>query len=101
MVQGMEQEIPYAEPVVWMVLDGCGVLLTGSAETDTPFRRGDTILLPAELRDVRVRTDENCAWLEITLPAPSDLAEFDRPTAEELRSPDSHIQVGIERKPSA
>ncbi len=99
MVQGMEQEIPYAEPVVWMVLDGCGVLLTGSAETDTPFQRGDTILLPAELRDVRVRTDDDCAWLEITIPTPSDLAEFERPTKEELRSPDSHIQVGIERKP--
>lgn len=101
MVQGMVQEIPYAEPVVWMMLEGTGAVLTGSSETDTPFRRGDTILLPAALRDPRVRTDEDCAWLEITLPAPSDLAQYERPTSEELRNPASHIDVGIERKPRA
>jgi mannose-6-phosphate isomerase len=84
MVQGLDQEMPYAEPVVWMVLEGRGAVRYDSGRRELSFGRGDTVLLPAALRDGRVVTTEDCVWLEITLPAPSEPPERDtsRRTAE-------------------
>jgi len=73
MVQGVDQEIPYAEPVVWMVLEGRGAVVYGAERTRLPFKRGDTLLLPAALPAARLLTEEDCAWLEVTLPASSNL----------------------------
>lgn len=103
MVRGTEQDIPYAEPVVWMVLKGAGAVQTRSSNEELKFTRGDTVLLPAALRDARVRIDEDCAWLEITLPSPSDLADLDQPSRQALRESDPSagdkpFQIGIERK---
>ncbi len=85
----LEQEIPYVEPVCWIVLDGRGEILYGpgagsSAGTGMesgaapgvhgdmpgrlPFSRGDVIIVPAGLKNGRVRTLTDCGWLEVTLP---------------------------------
>jgi mannose-6-phosphate isomerase len=75
---GMEQEIPYAELVVWIVLEGGGEILHGKGGVET-FSRGEVIVLPAGLEKPRLRTREDCTWLEVTVPVASDLAEFERP----------------------
>jgi mannose-6-phosphate isomerase len=83
-VADVEQDIPYAEPVCWIVLEGRGEILhAGGAEQ---FSRGDVVLLPAGLRQGRLRTMEACTWLEVTLPVPSDLAGLPHPGPEQLRA---------------
>ncbi|MEE8170818.1 MAG: type I phosphomannose isomerase catalytic subunit [Phycisphaerae bacterium] len=99
--QGMEQDIPYAELVIWIVLEGRGAVRYDGGDA-LPFKRGDVIVLPAALKGGRVRTDADCVWLEVTIPAPSDLADYNRPPPDELRHdatgrPEGVVQLGIER----
>ncbi|MCC7293999.1 MAG: class I mannose-6-phosphate isomerase [Phycisphaerales bacterium] len=88
MVDGVEQDIPYDEMVTWMVLSGRGEASCrwGADRVTIPFSRGDTLLLPAGMKEARVRTDDDCSWLEITVPIRSDLAEYARPDRESLRA---------------
>jgi mannose-6-phosphate isomerase len=70
MVQDYQQDIPYSEPVVWIVLEGQGVIqcdAPGAAAT-TAFTRGDTLLLPAATKNAKVKTITDCAWLEARMP---------------------------------
>lgn len=67
MVQDYEQDIPYSEPVVWIVLEGQGVIQC-EGTGPTAFTKGDTILLPAGMKKGKVRTITDCAWLEAKLP---------------------------------
>ena len=68
MVEGMDQEIPYAELVIWMVLDGHGTITYDGGSEKQPFKRGDTVVLPAALEGARLVTQADCTWLEITVP---------------------------------
>lgn len=83
----LEQEIPYAEPVVWFVLKGSGAILFGAGK-EQAFNAGDCLLLPANLPDGKLRTNVDCDWLEVTMPTASDLAEFARPDATQLQARD-------------
>lgn len=74
----IEQEIPYAEPVCWVVLEGRGEVCYGK-DNSQPFGKGDVLILPAALRDGRLKTHTDCHWLEVTIPAESDLAAYPRP----------------------
>jgi len=67
MVQDFEQEIPYAEPVVIMVLEGQGVI-TWDGAGPTAFAKGDTLLLPAGMKGGKIKTITDAAWLEAKLP---------------------------------
>ena len=77
MNEGYEQEIPYDQPTVWMVLEGEGeITLPGrhaasNDPTTTPFKRGETLLIPAHLGGGRVALHGNTTWLEITFPQTS------------------------------
>lgn len=84
MVAGVEQMIPYEEMVIWMVLEGSGVVKY-PAGPDLEFRSGDTVLLPAALKDARVATHDRAMWLEVSVPIPSSLAGYDRPDRASLR----------------
>ncbi len=84
-VEGMQMEIPYAELVVWVVLAGRGTIRHIGGEQ--VFKTGDVVVLPAALRDGRLTTETDCNWLEVTIPVASDLADFQRPGAAELREP--------------
>ena len=64
---GYEQEIPYNQPVVWMILEGGGHI-TGPDIPETPFSRGQTWLIPAALNEARVHLDDDTAWLDVTFP---------------------------------
>jgi mannose-6-phosphate isomerase len=67
MAEGYEQEVPYNETAVWMVLEGSGRIALGDLD-DVPFSRGQTLLLPAKMNEPRVKLDADTVWLEITFP---------------------------------
>ncbi|MFQ5590476.1 MAG: type I phosphomannose isomerase catalytic subunit [Phycisphaerae bacterium] len=79
---GAEQRIPAGEFSIWMVLQGTGAITYASSEhgrnASVPFGVGDTILLPAGLKQARVQPAADCTWLEIGYPIPSSLAPTDR-----------------------
>jgi mannose-6-phosphate isomerase len=68
MSEGVEQAVPYRDPVVWMVLDGQAEVRVGGHAVPTRVHKGDTLLLPAGLIDPVVKTLADCVWLEVTFP---------------------------------
>jgi len=82
MAAGVEQVIPYEEMVIWIVLEGSGSIACDGVGEAIPFRVGDTVLLPAGMRDARLRTQERCLWLEVSVPVASSLSGFERPSRE-------------------
>jgi mannose-6-phosphate isomerase len=87
MVEGTQQRIPYAEPVVWIVLDGTGEIEWRKGADPIRFSKGSVVLLPAALRDAEVLITAPTKWLEVSIPVVSDLAGFERPSPEALRPP--------------
>lgn len=69
MTEGVDQDIPYEQLVVWMVLEGSGVITFDGGRSQMEFARGDTVVLPAGLADGRLAVKADCAWLEVTLPS--------------------------------
>jgi mannose-6-phosphate isomerase len=66
--EGVDEPIPYDQPVVWMMLEGTAqITVTGVAEPTT-VTRGQTVLLPASMKDARLKTLSDCTWLEVTFP---------------------------------
>lgn len=82
MTGGVEMEIPYADLVIWIVLEGRGQIrykggrVGAVSDRDPPlaFKFGDVVLLPAALREAVLKTDDDCLWLEITIPGRGELA---------------------------
>ncbi len=68
MVQSYEQELPYDQPAVWIVLEGAGRIDPGNGAAPVLFRGGQTLLVPAEMTDARVVLDQDTIWLEVTFP---------------------------------
>ena len=66
--EGVEQPVPYQDPVVWMVLDGKAELRV-DGQPPVAVAKGDTVLLPAKLAHPVLRTLSDCVWLEVTFPA--------------------------------
>ena len=71
MGQGYEQEVPYDQPAVWMVLEGKGMLMPGNDAPSVPFATGDTLLVPAHMDQTRVKLEADTVWLEVTFPQAS------------------------------
>ena len=67
MSEGYEQEIPYDQPVVWIVLEGKGKITTAD-KMQVPFQRGQTMLVPANMNDARVSLAADTVWLEVSFP---------------------------------
>ncbi|HEY7118579.1 MAG TPA: type I phosphomannose isomerase catalytic subunit [Tepidisphaeraceae bacterium] len=67
-VEGVEQAIPYDQPVVWMMLEGQAQVRVDGLKEPLSLTKGDTILLPARMRDPVIKTLSDCAWLEVTFP---------------------------------
>jgi len=65
--EGVDEAVPYDEPVVWMMMEGRAELRTKSGEF-TSITRGETILLPAAMKEPRIKTLSDCVWLEVTFP---------------------------------
>jgi mannose-6-phosphate isomerase len=68
MKAGIDEPLPYQQPVVWTMLEGeADVSVKGLAEPVT-IARGETVLLPARMNDPRIKTVSECVWLEVTFP---------------------------------
>jgi mannose-6-phosphate isomerase len=68
MSEGVEEPVPYDQPVVWMMLEGkCEVRVDGVADVTT-IGRGDSVLLPAAMKNPVIKTLADCVWLEVTFP---------------------------------
>lgn len=86
MREGTRRDIPHAEPVVWMMLEGDGQIEWKGGKP-LPFTKGNVVLLPAALPEGFVSISHDAQWLEVTVPVPSDLAGYDRPPREQQPQP--------------
>lgn len=101
MVEGVEQALPYAEMVIWIVLEGSGEVSCAGSADPVRFSAGDTVVLPAGLNEGRVLTKEVCLWLEVSIPIASSLAGFDRPPPEPHGAPvprSPFVQIDVPKK---
>jgi mannose-6-phosphate isomerase len=66
--EGVEQLVPYKEPVVWIMLQGMAQVKVDGYADPTVIRKGDTVVLPAAMKNPVLRTLSDCVWLEVTFP---------------------------------
>jgi mannose-6-phosphate isomerase len=85
MAEGVEQPIPYAELVVWMVIEGRGSVRCRGLEEPLSFKVGDTVVLPAGLKDGHLKAESDLVWLEVTLPVRGESGSVPKLGADALR----------------
>lgn len=66
--EGVEEPVPYDWPVVWVVLEGQAEVKVDDVAEPTKMGRGDTVLLPAAMKNPILKTLSDCVWLEVTFP---------------------------------
>jgi len=96
MVEGVEMQVPHAELVVWIVLEGKGSIACDGVSAPLEFRRGETVVLPAGMKRGRVRTLDRCLWLEVTVPVGSDLSGFTHPDPAAFSMPQANRYVPLQ-----
>ncbi len=72
-IEGVEEPVPYDQPVVWIMLDGEAELRVADLKNPVRFERGETLLLPASMRNPTIKTLSDCQWLEVTFPTPPQI----------------------------
>jgi mannose-6-phosphate isomerase-like protein (cupin superfamily) len=70
--EGVEEPVPYDEPVIWMMLEGEAQIKVDGVKEPTRFKAGETILLPAGMKNPVIKTLTDCVWLEVTFPNTAD-----------------------------
>jgi mannose-6-phosphate isomerase len=75
-VEGVEEPVPYDEPVVWMMLEGTAEVRVAGIKEPIRFGRGETILLPAQMKNPVIKTLSDCVWLEVTFPTSAASGEL-------------------------
>ena len=73
MTEGVEEPVPYDEPVVWIMLEGEASVRVDGIKEPTRFKRGDTVLLPASMKNPVIKTISDCVWLEVTFPTKAEI----------------------------
>lgn len=68
MTEGVEEPVPYDEPVIWMMLEGSAQIKVDGISEPTTLSKGETVLLPAQMNNPVIKTTSDCVWLEVTLP---------------------------------
>lgn len=71
MTEGVEEPVPYDEPVVWMMLQGRASVRVAGVTEPTTVTAGETVLLPAAMDGPIIKTETDCVWLEVTFPTKS------------------------------
>ncbi len=66
--EGVQQPVPYDQPVVWMMLQGEAQVKVDDVPQPTRFKRGETVLIPAKTKNAVLKTLSDCVWLEVTFP---------------------------------
>jgi mannose-6-phosphate isomerase len=72
-VEGVEEAVPYDQPVVWMMLEGTAQIKVDDVREPVTLARGDTVLLPARMKNPMIKTTSPCVWLEVTFPTRGDV----------------------------
>ena len=72
-VEGVEEPVPYDQPVVWVMLEGEAEVRVADLAEPVHFKRGETVLLPAQMKQPRIKTISDCHWLEVTFPNKPDV----------------------------
>lgn len=67
--EGIEQAIPYNHPVVWIMLEGRAEVRVEGLRDSILIAKGETVLLPAEMKNPTLKTVSDCVWLEVTFPS--------------------------------
>jgi mannose-6-phosphate isomerase len=67
--EGVEQPVPYKEPVVWMMLEGEAQIKVDGIAEPTLIKKGQTVLLPAAMKNPVLKTLKDSVWLEVTFPS--------------------------------
>ncbi len=67
--EGVEQAVPYNEPVIWMMLQGTAEVKVDGYTEPTTVKKGETLLLPASMKNAKLKTLSDCVWLEVTFPS--------------------------------
>ena len=73
MTEGIEESVPYDQPVVWMVLEGSAEVRVDGMKEPVRFTKGETVLLPAEMKNPIIKTASDCVWLEVTFPTAAEV----------------------------
>jgi mannose-6-phosphate isomerase-like protein (cupin superfamily) len=68
MTEGVEEAVPYDEPVVWIMLQGQAQVKVKDIADPVSISRGETVLLPAGMNQPVIKTLSDCVWLEVTFP---------------------------------
>ncbi len=63
LIGGQEQMLVDAQPIVLIATEGQGVITCDDAGP-TAFTRGDTLLIPANIKNGRIKAIADCGWLE-------------------------------------
>jgi mannose-6-phosphate isomerase len=69
MTEGVEEPVPYDQPVVWMMLSGEAQIRVSDLKEPVTITRGETVLLPAQMNKPIIKTTADCQWLEVTFPS--------------------------------
>ncbi len=101
MMDGVEMEIPYADMVIWIVLEGRGSITCEGLSEPQTFGAGETVVIPAGLKKGRVAAHANSMWLEVSVPIASSLEGFDRPHRRSLREGGGYVSIQLPYGPSS
>jgi mannose-6-phosphate isomerase len=66
--EGVQQPIPYDQPVVWIFLEGSVKVATEGTPGPTTIKPGQVVLLPAGMQKPVMSTLADSVWLEVTFP---------------------------------
>ena len=72
-VEGVEEAVPYDQPVVWMMLEGRAQIRVDGMKEPVEFQKGETLLLPAQMKNPVIKTLDACQWLEVTFPTGKEI----------------------------
>jgi mannose-6-phosphate isomerase len=65
--EGMRTPLAAGVASVLIILEGGGGIV-GEDFSEVPFRKGDTLLIPADLVGQQLDPESDCRWLEVTFP---------------------------------
>ena len=71
--EGVEEPVPYDQPVVWIMLEGSAHVKVDDLPDPVQFTRGETVLLPAQMKNPVIKTLTDCVWLEVTFPTKAEV----------------------------
>lgn len=73
MTEGVQEPVPYDQPVVWIMLEGQAEISVKGVKEPTLFGPNETVLLPAAMKEPVIKTLKDCVWLEVTFPTEPDV----------------------------